>query len=172
MERECWRRQAEALLSLRRFQELWLIYRFCTGLKLRLLIIVIDELEVMEQTVFPPRSCQLSLRSILSVHDQPVCEEQAWALCYQLCSLLERNFSLNDGQTYGSWKSFRLPGPEGIFLSSDGNISLRIEHGKVGKMSRVPCSLRELGRCDGMESLSPSWIVWFHLVAQQVPSTS
>ncbi|XP_017342461.2 protein spire homolog 2 isoform X2 [Ictalurus punctatus] len=85
----------------------------------------------MEQTVFPPRSCQLSLRSILSVHDQPVCEEQAWALCYQLCSLLERNFSLNDGQTYGSWKSFRLPGPEGIFLSSDGNISLRIEHGKV-----------------------------------------
>ncbi|XP_053499680.1 protein spire homolog 1 [Ictalurus furcatus] len=100
----------------------------------------------MEQAVFPPRSCQLSLRSILSVHDQPVCEEQAWALCYQLCSLLERNFSLNDGQTYGSWKGFRLPGPEGIFLSSDGNISLRIEHGKVGKMSRFPRSLGELGR--------------------------
>ncbi|KAF4077874.1 hypothetical protein AMELA_G00192900 [Ameiurus melas] len=85
----------------------------------------------MEQAVFPPRSCLLSLRNILSVHDQPVCEEQAWALCYQLCSLLERNFSLNDGQSYSSWKSFRLPGPEGIFLSSDGNISLRIEHAKV-----------------------------------------
>ncbi|XP_053096724.1 protein spire homolog 1 isoform X2 [Pangasianodon hypophthalmus] len=85
----------------------------------------------MEQAVFPSSRCQLSLRNILSVHEQPVCEEQAWALCYQLCSLLERNFSLEDGQIYSSWKSFRLPGPEGIFLSPDGNISLRIEHGKV-----------------------------------------
>ncbi|KAM9446047.1 protein spire homolog 1 isoform 2-T2 [Clarias gariepinus] len=85
----------------------------------------------MEQGVFPLSRCQLSLRNILSVHNQPVCEEQAWALCYQLCSLLERNFSLDDEQSYSSWRSFRLPGPEGIFLSQDGNVSLRIEHGRV-----------------------------------------
>ncbi|XP_060792692.1 protein spire homolog 2 [Neoarius graeffei] len=85
----------------------------------------------MEQAVFPPSCCQLSLRSILSVHNQPVCEEQAWALCYQLCSMLERNFSLVDGQNYGSWKSLRLPGLEGIFISLDGNVYLRMEQGKV-----------------------------------------
>ncbi|XP_027016494.2 protein spire homolog 1 isoform X3 [Tachysurus fulvidraco] len=85
----------------------------------------------MEQVVFPPSCCQLSLRHVLCVHDQPVCEEQAWALCYQLCSLLERNFSLDDGQSFSSWKSLRLPGPDGIFLSSDGTVSLRIEHGRL-----------------------------------------
>lgn len=118
---------------------------FSTALKLRLLI-VIKELEVMEQVVFAPSCYQLSLRNILSVHDQPVCEEQAWALCYQLCSLLERNFSLDHGQSYSSWKTFRLPGPEGIFLSQDGNISLRIEHGTMRKMSSFPLSLREMDR--------------------------
>lgn len=94
----------------------------------------------MEQAVFPPSCCQLSLRSILSVHNQPVCEEQAWALCYQLCSMLERNFSLVDGQNYGSWKSLRLPGLEGVFISLDGNVYLRMEQGKVGKSSRLSCS--------------------------------
>ncbi|KAK2825616.1 hypothetical protein Q7C36_019543 [Tachysurus vachellii] len=85
----------------------------------------------MEQAVFPPSCCQLSLRHVLCVHDQPVCEEQAWALCYQLCSLLERNFSLDDGQSFRSWKSLRLPGPDGIFLCSDGTVSLRIAHGRL-----------------------------------------
>ncbi|KAK3547460.1 hypothetical protein QTP86_021034 [Hemibagrus guttatus] len=85
----------------------------------------------MEQAVFPPSRCQLSLRCVLNVHEQPVCEEQAWALCYQLCMLLERNFSLDDGRSYGSWKSLRLPGLNGIFLYPDGNVSLRIEHSEV-----------------------------------------
>ncbi|KAG7323803.1 hypothetical protein KOW79_013505 [Hemibagrus wyckioides] len=85
----------------------------------------------MEQVGFPPSHCQLSLRCVLNVHEQPVCEEQAWALCYQLCSLLERNFSLDDGQSYSSWKSLRLPGLDGIFLCPDGNVCLRIEHSEV-----------------------------------------
>ncbi|XP_060750111.1 protein spire homolog 2 isoform X4 [Tachysurus vachellii] len=85
----------------------------------------------MEQAVFPPSCYQLSLRHVLCVHDQPVCEEQAWALCYQLCSLLERNFSLDDGQSFRSWKNLRLPGPDGIFLCSDGTVSLRIAHGRL-----------------------------------------
>ncbi|KAI5095481.1 hypothetical protein C0J45_13911 [Silurus meridionalis] len=85
----------------------------------------------MEEVLFSSGCCQLSLRNILCVHEQPVCEEQAWALCYQLCSLLHRKLQLNDGQSYSSWKSFRLPGPEGIFLSPDGNISLRMEHSKA-----------------------------------------
>ncbi|KAI5612062.1 hypothetical protein C0J50_0730 [Silurus asotus] len=85
----------------------------------------------MEEALFSSGCCQLSLRNVLCVHEQPVCEEQAWAICYQLCSLLHRKLRLNDEQSYSSWKSFRLPGPEGIFLSPDGNISLRMEHSKA-----------------------------------------
>ncbi|KAL0158927.1 hypothetical protein M9458_047003, partial [Cirrhinus mrigala] len=31
---------------------------------------------------------QMSLAEMLEVQDHPVSEEQAWALCYQLCSIL------------------------------------------------------------------------------------
>ncbi|XP_062872177.1 protein spire homolog 1 [Trichomycterus rosablanca] len=78
-----------------------------------------------------PGLCQLSLSEILGLQDQPMCEEQAWALCYQLCSLLEINFNTNGTLSYSSWKSFRLPGPEGVLLSPDGSISLTIETSKT-----------------------------------------
>ncbi|KAG9269889.1 hypothetical protein AMEX_G16972 [Astyanax mexicanus] len=81
----------------------------------------------MDRCVFTPGRCQVSLSEILGLQNQPVCEEQAWALCYQLCSLLEPNFSADLGDGFGSWKSFRLPGPEGILFSSDGSISVRID---------------------------------------------
>ncbi|XP_072553346.1 protein spire homolog 2 [Salminus brasiliensis] len=81
----------------------------------------------MERCVFTPSSYQLSLSDVLGLQNQPVCEEQAWALCYQLCSLLEPNFSGGLGEGFGSWKTFKLPGPEGILFSSDGSISVRID---------------------------------------------
>lgn len=108
--------------------------------------LIVDEPEVMEQAVLPSGHCPLSLRNVLLVHEQPVCEEQAWALCYQLCALLERNFSLHNAQRFSSWRSLRLPGPDGIFLCPDGNVFLRIEHGNVGKMARAPPSLPHTSR--------------------------
>ncbi|XP_036447141.1 protein spire homolog 1 [Colossoma macropomum] len=87
----------------------------------------------MERCVFTPSDCHVALSDVLGLQNQPVCEEQAWALCYQLCSLLEPNFTGDLGETFSSWKSFRLPGPEGILFSNDGSISLRIDSSKTGE---------------------------------------
>ncbi|XP_076875094.1 protein spire homolog 2 isoform X2 [Brachyhypopomus gauderio] len=85
---------------------------------------------IMERSDFTPSKCPISLSDVLGLQNKPVCEEEAWALCYQLCSLLEPTFGV--GGTYGTWKTFRLPGPEGIIFSSDGNISLRIDNSNTG----------------------------------------
>ncbi|KAL7864527.1 hypothetical protein AOLI_G00159470 [Acnodon oligacanthus] len=87
----------------------------------------------MERCVFTPSACRVALSDILGLQNHPVCEEQAWALCYQLCSLLEPNFTGDLGETFGSWKSCRLPGPDGILFSNDGSVSLRIDSSKTGE---------------------------------------
>ncbi|KAI4882843.1 hypothetical protein NFI96_023503, partial [Prochilodus magdalenae] len=92
-----------------------------------------EPVTVMDRCVFTPSDCQVALSDVLGLQNQPVCEEQAWALCYQLCSLLEPNFSGELGEGFGSWKTFRLPGPEGILFSSDGSISLRIDSTATGE---------------------------------------
>ncbi|XP_066527714.1 protein spire homolog 1 isoform X3 [Hoplias malabaricus] len=84
----------------------------------------------MERCVFTHSNGPMSLSDILGLQNQPICEEQAWALCYQLCSLLEPNFATDLEESFGSWKTFRLPGPEGILFSTDGSISLRIDNTK------------------------------------------
>ncbi|XP_056589472.1 protein spire homolog 1 isoform X2 [Triplophysa dalaica] len=64
---------------------------------------------------------QMSLSEILQVQDQPVSEEQAWALCYQLCSLLRQHQS-----RHKTWTRVVLPAADGVVFSRDGNISLRV----------------------------------------------
>ncbi|KAI7794680.1 hypothetical protein IRJ41_021589 [Triplophysa rosa] len=64
---------------------------------------------------------QMSLSEILQVQDQPVSEEQAWALCYQLCSLLRHHQSRHQ-----TWTRVVLPAADGVVFSRDGNISLRV----------------------------------------------
>ncbi|XP_051515771.1 protein spire homolog 1 [Myxocyprinus asiaticus] len=73
-------------------------------------------------------SGQMSLSEILQVQDQPVSEEQAWALCYQLCSIL----SLHSSEK--QWKTVVIPAADGVLFSRDGSISLRvINNTKFGK---------------------------------------
>ncbi|XP_035378162.1 protein spire homolog 1 isoform X2 [Electrophorus electricus] len=77
----------------------------------------------MERNGSAPGACQISLSDILALQGRPACEEEAWALCYQLCSLLEP----------GSWKTLRVPGPDGVLFSSDGRVTLRTDGGETGE---------------------------------------
>ncbi|KAK9953828.1 hypothetical protein ABG768_015950 [Culter alburnus] len=62
---------------------------------------------------------QMSLGEMLQIQDHPVSEEQAWALCYQLCSLLSHQSSQE------TWKTVVSPAADGVLLSRDGSVSLR-----------------------------------------------
>ncbi|XP_072425915.1 protein spire homolog 1-like isoform X1 [Chiloscyllium punctatum] len=71
-----------------------------------------------------PESQELSLEHILKLYNQPLNEEQAWAVCYQCCSSLQRR--PEDPQPFPG----RLSGTRAVILQRDGNISIRSEAGK------------------------------------------
>ncbi|XP_016096402.1 protein spire homolog 1 isoform X1 [Sinocyclocheilus grahami] len=62
---------------------------------------------------------QMSLAEMLELQDHPVSEEQAWALCYQLCRMLSQQSA---EQTL---KPAAGPAAEAVLLSRDGGVSLR-----------------------------------------------
>ncbi|XP_016308868.1 protein spire homolog 1 isoform X3 [Sinocyclocheilus anshuiensis] len=62
---------------------------------------------------------QMSLAEMLEVQDHPVSEEQAWALCYQLCRMLSHQ---SGEQTR---KPAVCPAAEAVLFSRDGGVSLR-----------------------------------------------
>uniref|UniRef100_A0A4W4FSD7 KIND domain-containing protein n=1 Tax=Electrophorus electricus TaxID=8005 RepID=A0A4W4FSD7_ELEEL len=92
----------------------------------------------MERNGSAPGACQISLSDILALQGRPACEEEAWALCYQLCSLLEP----------GSWKTLRVPGPDGVLFSSDGRVTLRTDGGETGELAQRCACPRRARRAD------------------------
>ncbi|XP_059383181.1 protein spire homolog 1 [Carassius carassius] len=62
---------------------------------------------------------QMSLAEMLEVQDHPVSEEQAWALCYQLCCIL----------SHQSRRTVSSPAAEAVLFSGDGSVSLRQRNG-------------------------------------------
>lgn len=64
---------------------------------------------------------ELSLEEVLKSYEQPVNEEQAWAVCYQCCSGLRvpRPPAAGLGP---------VKGPSSILLHRDGTVSLRTRH--------------------------------------------
>lgn len=70
---------------------------------------------------------QMSLEEMLQIQDHPVSEEQAWALCYQLCFLLSHQSSQE------TWKTVASPAADGVLLSRDGSVSLRPINSDAGK---------------------------------------
>ncbi|XP_032875308.1 protein spire homolog 1 isoform X3 [Amblyraja radiata] len=78
---------------------------------------------------------ELSLEQILRLYNQPLNEEQAWAVCYQCCRALRRCRSPSrslaaDGHL--PWS--RLCGAGAVLLHRDGNISIRGDSGKGESM--------------------------------------
>uniref|UniRef100_A0AAY5EIG9 KIND domain-containing protein n=1 Tax=Electrophorus electricus TaxID=8005 RepID=A0AAY5EIG9_ELEEL len=63
---------------------------------------------------------ELSLEEVLKSYEQPINEEQAWAVCYQCCGAL-RVPPARPGLVY------RVESPSSILLHRDGTVSLRAE---------------------------------------------
>ena len=65
---------------------------------------------------------ELSLEEVLKSYEQPINEEQAWAVCYQCCSGL--SVPLLAAETRGL---SRVKDPSSILLYRDGTVSLQKE---------------------------------------------
>lgn len=74
-----------------------------------------DRVEARDLT--DPR--ELSLEEVLKSYEQPINEEQAWAVCYQCCKALRvpRPVSLTGG-------IYRVKDPSSILLLRDGTVCL------------------------------------------------
>uniref|UniRef100_A0A8C5D9H0 KIND domain-containing protein n=1 Tax=Gouania willdenowi TaxID=441366 RepID=A0A8C5D9H0_GOUWI len=73
----------------------------------------------------------LSLEDILRLYNQPINEEQAWAVCYQCCRTLVKKRRGRSGSDAGSGASssaalHRIAGPGDVRIQRDG--SVRVEH--------------------------------------------
>lgn len=64
---------------------------------------------------------ELSLEEVLKSYEQPINEEQAWAVCYQCCSGLTVPRPPAAGVS-------PVKGPSSILLHRDGTVSLRTQH--------------------------------------------
>ncbi|XP_038664583.1 protein spire homolog 1-like isoform X2 [Scyliorhinus canicula] len=85
-----------------------------------------------------PDCQELSLEQILKLYNQPLNEEQAWAVCYQCCSSLRCQRrppppTQPAGERQPCWG--RLSGARAVILHRDGNISIRGDPDK-GETSR------------------------------------
>lgn len=77
----------------------------------------------------------LSLEEILRLYNQPINEEQAWAVCYQCCRTLatEHRGAAATGASSAATPR-RISGPGGVRIQKDG--SVRVDHqGCEGKIS-------------------------------------
>lgn len=88
--------------------------------------LICTTLKTMENLVCVPNTCHISLKEILELHGHPITEEQAWALCYQLCTLLRNCTTESVGPIHKERpQTPRLPGAEGILFSNDGSVCLK-----------------------------------------------
>uniref|UniRef100_A0A8C9SLB2 Spire-type actin nucleation factor 2 n=1 Tax=Scleropages formosus TaxID=113540 RepID=A0A8C9SLB2_SCLFO len=77
---------------------------------------------------------ELSLEEVLKSYEQPINEEQAWAVCYQCCS------GLREPPAWASVRgASRVRDPSSILLHRDGTVSLQLEpccdsRGTVGNL--------------------------------------
>lgn len=81
----------------------------------------------------------VSLQDILSLYNQPINEEQAWAVCYQCCRTLaqkQRRKSLKSAGASAVDHPRRIEGPGDVMIWRDGTVKLHFE-GSAGKPTEV-----------------------------------
>ena len=74
---------------------------------------------------------ELSLEEILMLYNQPINEEQAWAVCYQCCRSLaqghgRRNSTSAAGASVVDYAK-RVEGPRDVRIQRDGAVSIQYE---------------------------------------------
>ncbi|XP_061902804.1 protein spire homolog 1-like isoform X2 [Entelurus aequoreus] len=73
---------------------------------------------------------EVSLEDILVLYNQPINEEQAWAVCYQCCRTLARSTRRRKGSKSGraaGESPRRVEGPGDVKICSDGTVRLDLE---------------------------------------------
>ncbi|XP_064409622.1 protein spire homolog 1-like isoform X2 [Latimeria chalumnae] len=92
-------------------------------------------------------SDELVLEEILKLYNQPINEEQAWAVCYQCCSFLGRRESPGGecGRPVGRRRR-RLESAAEIRICRDGTIAAAVqpETGSTGKSGHLRCTDMEV----------------------------
>uniref|UniRef100_A0A7N8YG71 Spire-type actin nucleation factor 1b n=1 Tax=Mastacembelus armatus TaxID=205130 RepID=A0A7N8YG71_9TELE len=93
---------------------------------------------------------ELSLEEILRLYNQPINEEQAWAVCYQSCKTLakvhrsRRSSCAAAGAASSAALPRRISGAGDVRIQKDG--SVRVEHGCGGKSRwETLCVIESLG---------------------------
>lgn len=77
----------------------------------------------------------VSLQDILRLYNQPINEEQAWAVCYQCCRTLaqkQRRKRLKSVGASAVYYPRRIEGPGDVMIWRDGTVKLHFE-GSAGK---------------------------------------
>ncbi|XP_062398133.1 protein spire homolog 1 isoform X2 [Sardina pilchardus] len=80
--------------------------------------------QTMEGSVCVPKTCHICLNEILEMQGHPITEEQAWALCFQLSTLL-KDYSSERVVHDETPDTPRLPGVEDIIFSNDGSVCFK-----------------------------------------------
>ncbi|XP_068189729.1 protein spire homolog 1 [Antennarius striatus] len=86
---------------------------------------------------------EVSLEEILTLYNQPINEEQAWAVCYQCCRTLAQKHRRRSSKSAGASASEyqrRIEGPGDVMLWRDGTVRLHLE-GSTDKYGPAPTSL-------------------------------
>ncbi|XP_068602993.1 protein spire homolog 1 [Brachionichthys hirsutus] len=86
---------------------------------------------------------EVSLEEILSLYNQPINEEQAWAVCYQCCRALAQGHRRRSSKSAGASASEcqrRVEGPGDVMMWRDGTVRLHLE-GNADKYGPAPTSL-------------------------------
>nr|XP_046273598.1 protein spire homolog 1 isoform X2 [Scatophagus argus] len=85
---------------------------------------------------------EVSLEEILKLYNQPINEEQAWAVCYQCCRTLAQKHRRKSSKSAGASVAFyprRIEGPGDVIIWKDGTVRLHFE-GSTDKYGPAPTS--------------------------------
>ncbi|XP_041963790.1 protein spire homolog 1 isoform X1 [Alosa sapidissima] len=91
-------------------------------------------------------SNELSLEEILKLYNQPINEEQAWAVCYQCCRSLAQGHKGRNSKSAGAvavGSARRIDGPADVRIYKDGVIRLQ-HHGTGPETFASPCTSKQV----------------------------
>lgn len=87
-------------------------------------------------------STEVSLEEILTLYNQPINEEQAWAVCYQCCRTLaqkQRRKGLKSAGASAGDHLRRIEGPGDVMIWRDGTVKLHSGGGTGKRGDRARC---------------------------------
>lgn len=97
----------------------------------------------------PSEPRELSLEEVLKSYEQPINEEQAWAVCYQCCG------GARGGPRPPAGGVVRAEDPSSVLLQRDGTVSLRRRDGRIGRLTSL-FARTQLGKSAFSSDIGPN----------------